>query len=159
MFYPRTVLAFGICHRLYVCVRVCMSICVCVCVYVCDSLTCPHSSPVQARITKFGPEVQMILVDIHIVLGWLPLNLNWINDHLDCFKAWRCCAVDWSAAEGISAFNVALVLFALVRMMVEVGGGYGGIRGENGLTDFDLMFRIGWKLYKEHLIIFCENSR
>ena len=42
---------------------------------------------------------------------------------------------------------------------MEVGWGYGGIRGENGLTDFDLMFRIGWKLYKEHLITFCENSR
>ena len=32
---------------------------------------CPHhySSPIQARITKFGPEVQNILVKIPIVLG------------------------------------------------------------------------------------------
>ena len=43
--------------------------CVCVCVY--QSLLCPHdnSSPVQARITKFGPEKQNTLVKIPIVLG------------------------------------------------------------------------------------------
>ena len=43
--------------------------CVCVCVY--QSLACPHdnSSPVQARITKFGPEKQNTLVKIPIVLG------------------------------------------------------------------------------------------
>ena len=43
--------------------------CVCVCVY--QSLACPHdnSSPVQARITKFGPEKQNTLVKIPIVFG------------------------------------------------------------------------------------------
>ena len=43
--------------------------CVCVCVY--QSLACPHdnSSPVQARITKFGPEKQNTLVKIPFVLG------------------------------------------------------------------------------------------
>ena len=43
--------------------------CVCVCVY--HSLACPHdnSSPVQARITKFGPEKQNTLVKIPIVFG------------------------------------------------------------------------------------------
>ena len=42
---------------------------VCVCVY--QSLACPHdnSSPVQVRITKFGPEKQNTLVKIPIVLG------------------------------------------------------------------------------------------
>ena len=30
---------------------------------------CNNSSPVQARITKLGPEVQTILVKIHIILG------------------------------------------------------------------------------------------
>ena len=42
---------------------------VCVCVY--QSLACPHdnSSPVQARITKFGPEKQNTLAMILIVLG------------------------------------------------------------------------------------------
>ena len=42
--------------------------CVCVCVY--QSLACLHdnSSPVQGRITKFGPEKQNTLVKIPIVL-------------------------------------------------------------------------------------------
>ena len=42
---------------------------VCVCVY--QSLACPddNSSPVQARITKFGPEKQNTLVKFPIVLG------------------------------------------------------------------------------------------
>ena len=58
-FYPRPVLASGYCRCL----------CLCVCVY--QSLACPHnnSSPVQARITKFGPEKQSTLVRIPIVLG------------------------------------------------------------------------------------------
>ena len=57
--YPRPVLASGYCHRL----------CLCVCVY--QSLACPHdnSSPVQARITKFGPEKQNTLVKIPIAFG------------------------------------------------------------------------------------------
>ena len=46
-----------------------LSLSVSVCVY--QSLACPHdnSSPVQARITKFGPEKQNTLVKIPIVLG------------------------------------------------------------------------------------------
>ena len=56
LFYPRPVLAFGYCHRLrlWVCVSVC----------VCQSRACPHdnSSLVQARFTKFGPEMQNTLV-------------------------------------------------------------------------------------------------
>ena len=58
-FYPRPVLASGYCRCL----------CLCVCVY--QSLACPHdnSSPVQARITKFGPEKQDTLVKIPFVLG------------------------------------------------------------------------------------------
>ena len=58
-FYPRPVLASGYCRCL----------CLCVCVY--QSLACPHdnSPPVQARITKFGPEKQNTLVKIPIVLG------------------------------------------------------------------------------------------
>ena len=47
--------------------------CLCLCVY--QSLACPHdnSSPVQARITKFGPGKQNTLVKIPIVFGsgWL----------------------------------------------------------------------------------------
>ena len=60
-FYPRPVLASGYCR--------CLCLCVCVCVY--QSLACPddNSSPVQARITKFGPEKQNTLVKFPIVLG------------------------------------------------------------------------------------------
>ena len=45
--------------------------CVCVCVCVYQSLACPdgNSWPVQARITKFGPEKQNTLVKFPIVLG------------------------------------------------------------------------------------------
>ena len=59
-FYPRPVLAFGYCHRL----RLCLCPSVCVCVY--QSLACPHNnlSAVQARITKFGSEMQNTLVKI-----------------------------------------------------------------------------------------------
>ena len=47
----------------------------CVCVY--QSLACPHdnSSPVQPRITKFGPENHNTLVKIHIVFGAVDLDL------------------------------------------------------------------------------------
>ena len=43
--------------------------CVCVCVY--QSFACPHdnSSPVQARVTRFGREKQNTLVKIPIVFG------------------------------------------------------------------------------------------
>ena len=43
---------------------VCGSVCPCVSVYVYQSRACPHdnSLPIQARITKFGPEMQNILV-------------------------------------------------------------------------------------------------
>ena len=58
-FYPRPVLASGYCRCL----------CLCVCVY--QSLACPDDnlSPVQATITKFGPEKQNTLVKLPIVLG------------------------------------------------------------------------------------------
>ena len=53
------------------------------CVYVrppeCQPFACPHDNlwPIQARITKFGPEVQNTLVKICIVLGgWLTLTFK-----------------------------------------------------------------------------------
>ena len=52
---------------LSVCPRVCICICVCVRACVCQSLACPHDnlSPVQARITKFGPEKHLIKKSIN----------------------------------------------------------------------------------------------
>ena len=66
-YYPRPVLAFGYCHRLRLCVCVCVRLCVCV--Y--QSLACPrdNSSPVRARTTKFGQEMQKTLIKNPIVLG------------------------------------------------------------------------------------------
>ena len=55
---------------------------VCVCVY--QSRACPHDnwSPIQARITKFGPEMQNTLVWVPIVLGddW-PWSSFWACSH------------------------------------------------------------------------------
>ena len=54
------------------------SVCVSACLSVCESQSCPHdnSSPVQARITKFGPEVLNTLVEIPMVLGVIDLDLQ-----------------------------------------------------------------------------------
>ena len=54
-FYPRPVLASGYCHHLCLCVSVCIN-------------HLHDNSPVQARITKFGPKKQDTLVKILIVL-------------------------------------------------------------------------------------------
>ena len=68
------------------------SVGLCVCVY--QSRACPHdnSSPIQARITKFGPEMQNTLVWVPIVLGddrsWSSRsNLTW-KSNLTPF--WAC---------------------------------------------------------------------
>ena len=49
---------------------VCVCVCLYVCLSVCQSRVCPrdNSSPVQARITKFGAQMQNTLVKILIVL-------------------------------------------------------------------------------------------
>ena len=71
-FYPRPVLAFGYCRCLRLCV--CVSVCLCVC----QSRVCPrdNSSPVQARITKFGAQMQNTLVKVPIVLWVIDLDLQ-----------------------------------------------------------------------------------
>ena len=62
------------------CVCVCMYVSVfvglCVFVYMCQSWPClrHNSSPVQVRITQFGPEVQNTLVKIPILLGVIDLD-------------------------------------------------------------------------------------
>ena len=69
-FYPKPVLAFGYWH----CLR--LRICPCVCVY--HSLACPYdnSSAVQARVAKFGTEVQNTLFNIPIILGMINLDIQ-----------------------------------------------------------------------------------
>ena len=54
-----------------------VGLCPCVCVY--QSQACPHdnSSPIQARITKFKPEIQNTFVLVPIVFGGdLDLDLD-----------------------------------------------------------------------------------
>ena len=46
-----------------------VSVCVCLCVYQPQACLCDNLWPIQARITKFGPEMQNTLVKIHIVFG------------------------------------------------------------------------------------------
>ena len=72
---------------------------VCVCVY--QSRACPddNSSPIQARITKFGPEMQNTLVWIPIVLGddrpWSSRsNLTWKSN----FAPFWACSHHYSSA-------------------------------------------------------------
>ena len=67
LFYQRPVLAFCHCHYLRLSAHVCVLgyvVCVCVCVCVCGH----NSSPVQARITIYGPLVQNTLVKIPMAL-------------------------------------------------------------------------------------------
>ena len=54
------------------------SLCVCVSVCVCQSRVCPrdNSLPVQARITKFGAQMQNTLVKVPIVCGVIDLDLQ-----------------------------------------------------------------------------------
>ena len=72
---------------------------VCPCVY--QSRACPHdnSSPIQARITKFGPEMQNTLVWVPIVFGddrpWSSrLNLTWKSN----FTSFGACSHHYSSA-------------------------------------------------------------
>ena len=76
-----------------------VGLCVRVCVY--QSRACPHdnSSPIQARITKFGPEMQNTLVWVPIVLGddrpWSSRsNLTWKSN----FTPFWACSHHYSSA-------------------------------------------------------------
>ena len=78
---------------------VCGSVCPCVCVY--QSWACPHdnSSSIQARITKFGPEMQNTLVLVPIVFGdgrpWSSRsNLTWKSN----FTSFWACSHHYSSA-------------------------------------------------------------
>ena len=78
---------------------VCGSVCVCMCVY--QSRACPldNSSSSQARITKFGPEMQNTLVWVPIVFGddrpWSSRsNLTWKSN----FTSFWACSHHYSSA-------------------------------------------------------------
>ena len=70
----------------------CRCLCLCVCVY--QSLACLHdnSSPVQARITKFGPEKQNTLVKIPIVLrgNWPWPSRSNLTSNSKLTPFWAC---------------------------------------------------------------------
>ena len=89
---PEASLAIGYCHH-----RLRLWVCVCVC----QSRACPHdnSSPSQARITKFGPEMQNTLVWLPIVLEdyrpWSSRsNLTWKSN----FTSFWACSHHYSSA-------------------------------------------------------------
>ena len=76
-----------------------VGMCVRVCVY--QSRACPHdnSSPIQARITKFWPEMQNTLVWVPIVFGddrpWSSRsNLTWKSN----FTSFWACSYHYSSA-------------------------------------------------------------
>ena len=78
---------------------VCGSVCPCVCVY--QSRACPddNSSPIRARITKFGPEMQNTLVWVPSVFGddqpWSSRsNLTWKSN----FTSFWACSHHYSSA-------------------------------------------------------------
>ena len=56
-FCPKPVLAFGCCHRLHLCL-------------------CVSVNHVEARITKFGPEIQNTLFKIPMVFGFIDHDLQ-----------------------------------------------------------------------------------
>ena len=69
----------------------CRCLCLCVCI---KSLACPHdnSSPVQAKITKFGPEKQNTLVKIPIVFGgnWPRPSRSNLTSNSKLTPFWAC---------------------------------------------------------------------
>ena len=78
-----------------------VGLCVRVCVCVWQSRACPrdNSSPIQARITKFGPEMQNTLVWVLIVFGddrpWSSRsNLTWKSN----FTSFWACSHHYSSA-------------------------------------------------------------
>ena len=70
----------------------CRCLCLCVCVY--QSLARPHDnwSPVQARITKFGPEKQNTLVKIPIVFwgNWPSSSRSNLTSNSKLTPFWAC---------------------------------------------------------------------
>ena len=116
-FYPRPVLAFGYCR--------CLRLCVCVCLSVCQSRVCPrdNSSPVQARITKFGAQMQNTLVKVLIVLwGDRPWpsrsNLTWKSNFT---SFWACPGDNLSSVQArVTTFGPKMHL-STVKIPIDLG--------------------------------------
>ena len=105
-FYPRPVLAFGYCRCLCLCVCVCLSLYL----SVCQSRICPYdnSSPVQARITKIGAQMQNTFLNVPIVLwGDRPWpsrsNLTWKSNFT---SFWDCPDDNLSSVQAIESPNL-----------------------------------------------------
>ena len=104
------------------CTKSCVSFSVC---GVYQSRACPHdnSSLIQARITKFGPEMQNTLVEVPIVLGddrpWPSRsNLTWKSNFT---SFWACLHHNSSAVQtGITKFGPEMHL-STVKIPINFG--------------------------------------
>ena len=100
-------------------------VCVCVCLSVCQSRVCQrdNSSPVQARITKFGVQMQKTLVNVPIVLrGDRPWpsrsNLTWKSNFT---SFWACPYHNWSLVQArITKFGPDMHL-SEVKIPIDLG--------------------------------------
>ena len=104
-----------------VCVCVCLSVCLCVC----QSRVCPrdNSSPVQARITKFGAQMQNTLVKVLIVLWgdrpWPPMSNLTCKSNFTSF--WDCPDDNlWSVQAKVTKFGPKMHL-STVKIPIDLG--------------------------------------
>ena len=103
------------------------SVCVCVsvCLSVCQSRVCPrdNSSPVQARITKFGAHMQNALVKVPIVLWgdrpWTSRsNLTWKSNFT---SFWACPDDNLSSVQArVTKFGPKMHL-STVKIPIDLG--------------------------------------
>ena len=101
------------------------SVCLSVCLSVCQSRVCPrdNSSPVQARITKFGAQMQNTLVKVPIVLwGDRPWpsrsNLTWKSNFT---SFWACPDDNLSSVQArVTKFGPKMHL-SMVKIPIDLG--------------------------------------
>ena len=124
-FWPSGIVLACICVCLSVCLSVRLSVCLSVCLCVCQSRVCPcdNSSPVQARITKFGAQMQNTLVKVPIVLwGDRPWpsrsNLTWKSNFT---SFWACSDDNLSSVQArVTKFGPEIHL-STVKTHVDFG--------------------------------------